>query len=341
MVLGNRGAKEAVGSASRNDQGVNLARVRLAAEMCNGRYQRGESLRLSEIAARYHLDSDMVLKTFAEFQTLGMVTLSGTASAIVQSGSPRDMQEAYEIRAALEEIAGRAAAPTLKDNTTALQQELDGMRQAFRSLDLDSFTEHDVAFHRTIVQASQNRILLHMWDSLALDLRIRGAVEKVAKDIPEVIDSHQPIVDALGRGQGREAGLLLRNHVETILEFLKRTESDSTGMRSAMRLDLENAKDVQKAFFPPTLAIPGLCCKTFYKPVQSIGGDYYDFLQLWGDRWGIAIGDVSGKGIGAALLMASLQASLRSQALHAHSDLAALIGDVDRLVYAASPDHLF
>src|SRR5580692_4187454 len=42
-----------------------------------------------------------------------------------------------------------------------------------------------------------------------------------------------------------------------------------------------------------------------------------------------------------ALLMASLQASLRSQALHAHSDLAALIGDVDRLVYATSPDHLY
>jgi len=341
MVLGNRGAKEAVGSASRNDQGVNLARVRLAAEMCNGRYQRGESLRLSEIAARYHLDSDMVLKTFAEFQTLGMVTLSGTASAIVQSGSPRDMQEAYEIRAALEEIAGRAAAPTLKDNTTALQQELDGMRQAFRSLDLDSFTEHDVAFHRTIVQASQNRILLHMWDSLALDLRIRGAVEKVAKDIPEVIDSHQPIVDALGRGQGREAGLLLRNHVETILEFLKRTESDS-GVQRALRRDLEGAKDVQKAFFPPrTLSIPCISCETFYQPAYGIGGDYYDLLSLPSGRWGVAIGDVSGKGIGAALLMASLQASLRAQALHPHLDLSTLIADVNRLVYESSPAHLF
>jgi len=43
---------------------------------------------------------------------------------------------------------------------------------------------------------------------------------------------------------------------------------------------------------------------------------------------GIAIGDVSGKGIGAALIMASLQASLRSQALHPHLDLTTLIGDV-------------
>ena len=75
MVLTNRNAKDAVGKASRNDQGDKLARVRLAGEICNGRYRSGESLRLSEIAARYHLDSETVSKMFAEFQTLGMVTL--------------------------------------------------------------------------------------------------------------------------------------------------------------------------------------------------------------------------------------------------------------------------
>jgi phosphoserine phosphatase RsbU/P len=100
--------------------------------------------------------------------------------------------------------------------------------------------------------------------------------------------------------------------------------------------------DVQKAFFPhENLFIPGLSCETFYKPACSIGGDYYDFLPLQADRWGIAIGDVCGKGIGAALLMASLQASLRAQAMHAHSDLSTLIADVDRLIHAYSPKHLY
>jgi sigma-B regulation protein RsbU (phosphoserine phosphatase) len=75
--------------------------------------------------------------------------------------------------------------------------------------------------------------------------------------------------------------------------------------------------------------------------VNEIGGDYYDFLSLQGGRWGIAIGDVSGKGIGAALVMASLQASLRAQALHPHLDLSALIEDVNRLVFESSPSHLF
>jgi sigma-B regulation protein RsbU (phosphoserine phosphatase) len=129
--------------------------------------------------------------------------------------------------------------------------------------------------------------------------------------------------------------------VETILEFLKKSESDS-GFHRAIRRDLEGAKDVQQAFFPPdTLSIPCLSCETFYQPAHGIGGDYYDFLSLEGGRWGIAIGDVSGKGIGAALLMASLQASLRAQALHPHLDLSTLIGDVNRLVYDSSPANFF
>ena len=66
------------------------------------------------------------------------------------------------------------------------------------------------------------------------------------------------------------------------------------------------------------------------------GGDYYDFLLLPDGRLGIAIGDVSGKGISAALMMASLQASLRGQIMLAPCNLAELISRVNRLVYEAS-----
>jgi len=159
----------------------------------------------------------------------------------------------------------------------------------------------------------------------------------VSQELSEVVESHQPIVDALQNGRAREASLLLRNHVETFVEYLKKSDSDS-GVHKAFRKDLEHAKDIQQAFFPPqSFSIPCLSCETFYQPARGIGGDYYDFLSLPGGRWGIAIGDVSGKGIGAALLMASLQASLRAQALHPHLDLAALIGDVNRLVHGSSP----
>jgi sigma-B regulation protein RsbU (phosphoserine phosphatase) len=133
----------------------------------------------------------------------------------------------------------------------------------------------------------------------------------------------------------------LRNHVETLSEYIRNSESDS-GSHKALSSDLEGAKDVQQAFFPSqSLSIPCLSCETFYKPAQEIGGDYYDFLPLQEGRWGIAIGDVSGKGIGAALIMASLQASLRAQASHSHFELSTLISDVNRLVYESSPTHFF
>lgn len=255
--------------------------------------------------------------------------------------NPKEMQQAYEIRAALEEVGGRAAAQVLKGNTAALRRELEAMRAAFDRLDLDSFVEHDIAFHRKILQASENEVLLRVWDSLAIDLRMQTVIGRISGDVPELVESHHPIVDAFEKGFGREAGLLLRNHVETVLEFLKKSESESEFNR-VLRNDLENAKEVHRAFFPrKNPSIPGLACDGFYRPARDIGGDYYDFLPLRGDHWGIAIGDVCGKGIGAALLMASLQASLRAQAMHAYSDLSTLIAEVDRLVLAVSPKHLY
>ena len=255
--------------------------------------------------------------------------------------NPKEMLQAYEIRAPLEEVGGRAAASVLKGNTAALRRELEAMRAAFDRGDLNSFVEHDIAFHRSILQASQNDVLLRVWDSLAVDLRMQTVIGRISRDFPELVESHRTIADALEKGLGREAGLLLRNHVETVVEFLKKSESESESNR-VLRSDLEDAREVHRAFFPQkNPSIPGLACETFYRPARDIGGDYYDFLPLQADRWGIAIGDVCGKGIGAALLMASVQASLRAQAMHAYSDPSTLIADVDRLVLAASPKHLY
>lgn len=78
--------------------------------------------------------------------------------------------------------------------------------------------------------------------------------------------------------------------------------------------EIEIAKQVQARLFPQirpeakTLEYAGLCLQA-----RHVGGDYFDFLDLGHRRLGLVIGDVSGKGIAAALLMANLQANLRSQ----------------------------
>jgi sigma-B regulation protein RsbU (phosphoserine phosphatase) len=109
-----------------------------------------------------------------------------------------------------------------------------------------------------------------------------------------------------------------------------------------MNREVEIAREVQERLFPQKFPqVAGLDCFGFCRPARGVGGDYYDFLDLQAGRIGIAIGDVSGKGIAAALLMASLQASLRGQAMAGNHDLAALMRNVNKLVYDASPGNKY
>jgi sigma-B regulation protein RsbU (phosphoserine phosphatase) len=113
--------------------------------------------------------------------------------------------------------------------------------------------------------------------------------------------------------------------------------ADAAALRERVVRELEIAREVQERLFPQRYPqIPGVACAGYCRPALGVGGDYYDFVQLPRDRVGIAIGDVSGKGIAAALLMASLQASLRSQAVAGVASLAELMTNVNRLIFDAS-----
>jgi sigma-B regulation protein RsbU (phosphoserine phosphatase) len=101
--------------------------------------------------------------------------------------------------------------------------------------------------------------------------------------------------------------------------------------------ELEIAREVQERLFPQELPpIHGIDYWGTCRPALGVGGDYYDFVALPRGRLGIAIGDVSGKGIAAALMMASLQASLRGEVSRDPEDLALLISHVNRLLYHVS-----
>jgi hypothetical protein len=93
--------------------------------------------------------------------------------------------------------------------------------------DLDAYVEPDVKFHHSILSASKNDLLLRIWDSLSFDIRLRSVISKVSGNLTEVVESHQSIVNELENGRGKEAGLLLRNHSETFLHFLKKAKRDS------------------------------------------------------------------------------------------------------------------
>jgi serine phosphatase RsbU (regulator of sigma subunit) len=106
--------------------------------------------------------------------------------------------------------------------------------------------------------------------------------------------------------------------------------------------EIEIAKQVQARLFPQirpqakTLEYAGLCLQA-----RQVGGDYFDFLDLGQQRLGLVIGDVSGKGIAAALLMANLQANLRSQCALALTHPELFLRSVNRLFYENTVDSAY
>jgi serine phosphatase RsbU (regulator of sigma subunit)/catechol 2,3-dioxygenase-like lactoylglutathione lyase family enzyme len=98
--------------------------------------------------------------------------------------------------------------------------------------------------------------------------------------------------------------------------------------------ELEIATQVQARLFPQRLPpVPGLDYAGVCRQARSVGGDYYDFLDLGTERIALVVGDISGKGIAAALLMANLQANLRSQCVNAVEHPDKVLNLLNRLLY--------
>lgn len=108
-----------------------------------------------------------------------------------------------------------------------------------------------------------------------------------------------------------------------------------------LRHEIQMARDVQRRLFParppatPRLELAGVCY-----PAQGIGGDYYDFLPMDDGRIAIAVADVAGKGIAAALLMSIVQASLRSQ-YRSGVALPELVASMNELLYRSTARNSF
>jgi len=103
-----------------------------------------------------------------------------------------------------------------------------------------------------------------------------------------------------------------------------------------LRRDMQSARAVQRAFLPRRLPqIPGYEFYAFYESAYSVGGDYYGFFELPGDRLAISLGDVSGKGMQAALLVARLSSDVRFCSLAA-DDPGKVVAAVNRSLAEAA-----
>lgn len=104
--------------------------------------------------------------------------------------------------------------------------------------------------------------------------------------------------------------------------------------RARIEQEMSSANYIQQSLLPESVpAIPGWRIEPFYRPAREVGGDLYDFLHLPSGQLGIVIGDVTGKGMPAALIMATTTAMLRAAAPGAASpgEVLALVNDLLRI----------
>jgi sigma-B regulation protein RsbU (phosphoserine phosphatase) len=112
-------------------------------------------------------------------------------------------------------------------------------------------------------------------------------------------------------------------------------------MAGRMAEELRLASNVQRSLLPAPLQHARLEVAREFIPFREIGGDFYDFVPLGPHRMAVAIGDVMGKGVPAALLAASLKASIRAQVEAGDLCPAVLVTKVNRLFWDVVPNGLF
>jgi len=133
---------------------------------------------------------------------------------------------------------------------------------------------------------------------------------------------------------GNSFSLVGRDDFVREIDAQRRAAAERLEAERRLTQELEIAKQVQAKLFPQklpqlkTLQYAGSCIQA-----RDVGGDYYDFLSLGRERLALVIADTSGKGIGAALLMANLQANLRSQSAIALGQPQRFLRSVNQLFY--------
>jgi serine phosphatase RsbU (regulator of sigma subunit) len=141
---------------------------------------------------------------------------------------------------------------------------------------------------------------------------------------------------------GNTFALVSFDEVTHAIETARRAAAEKLEAERRVAHELAIARQVQARLFPQTLpALRHLDYAGTCIPARAVGGDYYDFLDFGPDRLGLVIGDVAGKGIAAALLMANLQANLRSQCAIALEEPQRLLQSVNLLFCANAPEGAF
>ncbi len=179
----------------------------------SGELTPGSRLTELQIASELEISHAPVREAFRELEALGLIVTEPYKGSRVREVTKREIRDAYIVRAELEGLAGRLAAPQMKAGLKHLEKLATDIQDAAKRKHIGDYVRHDIAFHRSIVEATDNVVLLRSWDALGFEVRMHVRLATWSLDLFKAQKEHWTIIEALGSGDGEMAGKLLQNHV--------------------------------------------------------------------------------------------------------------------------------
>ena len=179
-----------------------------------GFYKPGDRLVELQIARELKTSQGPVREALRELEALRLVESVTYRGTRVRALTENEMEDGGRVRGVLEQTAAQWGAAALMRNVAPLRTALEALCAAAAIRDFDGYAEHNMAFHRLIVEASGNCVLLRVWESLMLEVRTRVRLAQLDLDLNDAALTHVPIVEAFDRGDAETAGRLLREHAE-------------------------------------------------------------------------------------------------------------------------------
>jgi DNA-binding GntR family transcriptional regulator len=190
-------------------------RTLILQRIIDGQYPAGHRLKELQLAREFNTSQAPVREALRELEATGVIESEPHRGSRVRTVSERELGEAYQVRAVLEQLAGELAAGKFSGRETLLQRQADKVRKAYEKGKMEEYAHEDLAFHRMIVEAAGNQVLLENWDALHFDIRTRLFLGHSTPGLQSTLDLHDQIVEALIQGKRKLAGRLLRKHSET------------------------------------------------------------------------------------------------------------------------------
>ncbi|MFH8367359.1 GntR family transcriptional regulator [Streptomyces sp. NPDC018031] len=178
----------------------------------SGRWKPGERIVERRIAVELEVSQTPVREALRELEALRLIESAPNKGVRVRNLTAVDLEEIYPVRAGLEQIAAELAAGRLAADVSALEPEVAALYRADREADAEAQVRHTVAFHRELVRAAGNSVLLHTWESLGIEVFTALSIRWLGTRQQSYAEEHQALVEAFRRRDPR-IGELVKEHV--------------------------------------------------------------------------------------------------------------------------------